>query len=153
MKKIFLTISLLFSLNMIAQNTTKQELDYMNKGLNIQLSSGLDMKKGYKISQLFYSDRHSGNLYFAFSLLLRDNNEIAGIIVWTYNAKDKTKIVRFGLPYNTFNKDIIKEHTGLFYNYYLSSFMEKTDYSYAIGQILPNLLSAYYSNSLKMLDE
>lgn len=48
--KIFATIMALFIVHISFSQTTEEEYNYVTKGYQIQLESGLDMKKGYLIS-------------------------------------------------------------------------------------------------------
>jgi len=47
------TISLLFLAGMATAQTTLEEYNYVTKGYKIQVESGLDMKKGYVMKDLF----------------------------------------------------------------------------------------------------
>jgi hypothetical protein len=52
MKKITTLFCLVISLNSLFSQTTQEEYNYITKGYKIQLESGLDMKKGYSLSEL-----------------------------------------------------------------------------------------------------
>lgn len=144
MRKILLIASLLMGVTSFAQHTTEEEYNYMNKGLQIQIESGLDMKKGYVLSEetqrscADYECKRS----ISFSLLLRENdNSIAGIIVWCYYGNNK-KIVLFGIPHRNNNLNYeellakIQQRSNYTYDYHLfiSTLMVK----------LPELIADHY---------
>jgi hypothetical protein len=65
--------------------TTEEEYNYITKGYKIQVSSGLDMKKGYHFNQM--GKLTEGIYHFDYKFLVRDdNNSVAGILV-VINAK------------------------------------------------------------------
>jgi hypothetical protein len=65
--------------------TTEEEYNYLTKGYKIQIESGLDMKKGYRLEPLGEWDLNYGNdgrRGAEFLTLIReDKNEIAGILM------------------------------------------------------------------------
>lgn len=65
--------------------TTIEEWNYCTKGYEIQLESGLDMKKGYFISRtisIYNPQLKSGLLRFSFNELIRQkDNSVAAILV------------------------------------------------------------------------
>ncbi|HEY3390408.1 MAG TPA: hypothetical protein VGK38_12590, partial [Prolixibacteraceae bacterium] len=60
--------------------TTEEEYNYLTKGYKIQIESGLDMKKGYKLQVL---DKKKESYYtFQIQALIREEkNEIAGLLL------------------------------------------------------------------------
>lgn len=61
-------------------STSVEEYNYMTKGLKIQLTSGLDTKKGYTLENLKTIQR--GSYSFSFKALIRtEEKQLAGIIV------------------------------------------------------------------------
>lgn len=86
--------------------TTEEEYNYMTKGYKVQIENGLDMKKGYKITDL--PENRIGQYSFAFKALVRvDSKEVAGIIVIAKsNVSGKTYYL--GIPHQ--NEILIKRH-------------------------------------------
>ncbi|MFV5699001.1 hypothetical protein ACM55H_11595 [Flavobacterium sp. ZT3R17] len=83
MKKITLLL-FMFTAFSYAQDkpngTTLEEYNYMTKGYKIQISSGLDVKKGYVINDLVRRD--TGQYVFDFKTFHRSKNgTLAGIIL------------------------------------------------------------------------
>ena len=52
MKKVIVIFLLAFSFQNLFSQTTQEEYNYITKGYKIQLESGLDMKKGYSLTEL-----------------------------------------------------------------------------------------------------
>jgi hypothetical protein len=66
-------------------STTEEEYNYITKGYKIQVSSGLDMKKGYHFNEIGHVTE--GNFNFDYKYLVREStNSVAGILV-IINAK------------------------------------------------------------------
>ncbi len=98
MNKISLTICLLLFFTSIAYSqkyhrtipTTIEEYNYLTKGYRIQVESGLDMKKGYKLDDL--GNKKVGVYNFDLKSLVRDSSkEVAAILVIAhspYSGKD-----------------------------------------------------------------
>ncbi len=62
--------------------TTEEEYNYLTKGYQVQVSEGLDMKKGYQFKDV--GTLKQSNYEFTFKLLVREaTNEIGGILVIT----------------------------------------------------------------------
>lgn len=74
--------------------TTEEEYNYITKGYQVQIESGLDMKKGYTLKDigdwsLKYGD---GNRGFTFKGLYRGTNTKPCAIMAIYNKKEGEKI-------------------------------------------------------------
>ncbi len=64
--------------------TTEEEYNYATKGYKVQIESGLDMKKGYKLQDM--GEVPEGNYKFSFKLLMREEKEeLAGIMVISHS--------------------------------------------------------------------
>jgi len=48
----FLMLTFFFSTNLLFGQTTQEEYNYITKGYKVQVESGLDMKKGYSLTDL-----------------------------------------------------------------------------------------------------
>jgi hypothetical protein len=48
----FIMLAFYFSTNLLFGQTTQEEFNYITKGYKIQVESGLDMKKGYSLTDL-----------------------------------------------------------------------------------------------------
>lgn len=134
-KKIAMIAAFTFCGYTFAQSTTQEEYLYMTKGLKIQLESGLDMKKGYKLKKI--SRNHIDKYTFTFNLLIRDNETLAGIIVYAQSkvsGKEYIKAIPFGTkeklsPLFTKYFDSISEWDGRMataYSMALTNVMSKT---------------------------
>ncbi len=77
----------------IPESTTLEEFNYLTKGYKIQIESGLDMKKGYRLEDIHVDDSIKNNISYEFKNLYR-NKDIKPcatlIIVHSYAIKDKT---------------------------------------------------------------
>lgn len=87
MKSLVLLTCLLtiITLNSFAQEsspTTVEEYNYLTKGYQIQMESGLDMKKGYRFNDMI--NKQMGNYHFTVKALVREKkDEIAALLVIT----------------------------------------------------------------------
>jgi hypothetical protein len=88
--------------------TSIDEYNYMTKGYRIQKSSGLDMKRGYELSNI--QDITKGSYSFSFNSLIRsEKNELAGILIIAYsNVSGRTYYL--GMPIN--NPDLQPDFEG-----------------------------------------
>jgi hypothetical protein len=110
MKKILSTIFLLLTLFSFSQNqqtskefpgTTLEEYNYMTRGYQIQISSGLDMKSNYSFDNL--GTLYVGDYSFGFQILLRtQENEMAGILIIA-KSNVSGKLYYLGSPFNSPN--------------------------------------------------
>ncbi|MBZ5858373.1 hypothetical protein [Flavihumibacter profundi] len=87
MKFFFTAILSIISISGFTQNTTQEEYLYLVKGYKTTIESGLDIKKGYSISDTV-SFTTQGNKYgFTFMNLIRQNNKsLAGTIILAYSS-------------------------------------------------------------------
>lgn len=109
MKKTILLLFIILLTNLsFAQNnnssakestsTSQEEYNYMIKGYQIQISSGLDMKIGYNLKNIDIIKR--GNYSFSFNALIRSKEEqIAGILI-IGNSSVSGKDYYLGMPIN-----------------------------------------------------
>ncbi|MGL2994568.1 hypothetical protein [Flavobacterium sp. TSSA_36] len=96
MKKI--TILLLFAFGITRAQTTTDEFNYMSKGYEIAVSSGMDIKKGYVVKDLtvYNSDSYT----FDYKLFLREsNNSLAGVILKA-TSKTWSNVYYLAIPIN-----------------------------------------------------
>ena len=83
MKKIStILIALIVFYNCKAQNTTEEEYNWITKGYQTMVSSGLDMKKGYYFQDQAEFSKSFQDYNFTYKLLKRENDKsIAGTLV------------------------------------------------------------------------
>lgn len=60
MKNVTITLFLAIVAYSISAQTTQEEYNYVTKGYKVQLESGLDMKKGYTLKDLFETSTQTG---------------------------------------------------------------------------------------------
>jgi hypothetical protein len=153
MKKIYF-LFLLSSIFSLAQNnhTTLEEYNYLTKGYKIQIESGLDMKKGYTLKDVYFDFKSSvriGNKEIIrtsnFKLLIRDGQELPCAIL----------LITTRLDNNVKSYHCIPSHgSNLWENFKSDFFNGLINDSSKIGNYETELLSAqysYYFNSLQML--
>ena len=61
MLKLILIVFLLFAVTTVPAQTTQEEYNYVTKGYNVQISSGLDMKKGYELKDIDHVSQSGSN--------------------------------------------------------------------------------------------
>ena len=82
MKKLVLISFLINSLSAQSQNTTQEEYNFMIKGYQQMLESGLDMKKGYSLADTIGFTTQERKYNFTFMNLVRQkDNSLAGTII------------------------------------------------------------------------
>ncbi len=102
MKRLFLFIAIAcFASFAKAQGTTQEEYNYVSKGYKIQVESGLDMKKGYKIVE---TERMLDDVQVKFLFRESDQTLAATIIVW--HAKFFNKDYYVCLPNSKASKEL-----------------------------------------------
>ena len=147
MRKITLFF-VLFSAFSYAQDeptgTTLEEYNYMTKGYKIQISSGLDMKKGYSVENI---TKYSTASYdFDFKNLLRETtNTTAGIIVIA-TSKLWGNVYYLSIPID--NEELLAD-----FNSKIELWDEPmiTAYSNASTSLMSKLFNFYnYNNKLKV---
>lgn len=142
MKKIILSLLLLASISSYCQDkpngTTLEEYNYMTKGYQIQISSGLDVKKGYRIEDLYSFDANPYN--FVFKAFVRDNNTLAGIILVS-TSKLWGNVYYSAIPVN--NDELLAN-----FNSRLDTWDEPmvTAYGYASTTLMSNLYNIYFDS-------
>lgn len=134
MKKIYLLFAFVFT-TFIYSQTSVEEYNYMVKGYQIQLSSGLDMKKGYSVENL--RTILKGNYSFDFKALVRDDNTLAGVIVVSV-SKSWGNTYYIGIP-------ISNSTLTPYYENQVSQWDESmtTAYSHALTEIFADVLNNY----------
>ncbi|APY07268.1 hypothetical protein BWZ20_02660 [Winogradskyella sp. J14-2] len=95
---IILTLNFSFCQSPENKGTTTEEYNYMIRGYEMQLSSGLDMKSGYKVDHIKTITR--SDYSFGFNALVRTkDNTLAGIlIIATSEVSGRTYYL--GMPIN-----------------------------------------------------
>lgn len=106
-KLLFLTVFLMTAILSISQGTTLEEYNYLTKGYKIQLESGLDMKRGYRIKdvgedfEIMYNTRFEGKKYIkgftrktTFKALYRDSERTPCAILMICTRTD-TKYLQY----------------------------------------------------------
>lgn len=134
MKKITLLFAILITTLSFSQ-TTNDEYNYMIKGYQIQVSSGLDMKKGYQIENLTVINK--GNYTFDFKALLRSNNTLAGVlVVATSKAWGNTYYI--GMP-------VSNPNLTPYYENEIAKWDEPmtTAYANAVSELYANVLNSF----------
>ena len=141
MKKVTLLFALLVTSLSFSQ-TTNDEYNYMVKGYQIQASSGLDMKKGYKLEDLTTVEK--GSYSFNFKAFLRTDNTLAGVLVVAVSKSWGNKYY-IGIP-------IGNDYLIPYYESEVSKWDEPmtTAYAYAVSQLYMNVLNSYL---IKLVDE
>lgn len=92
MKRLLLISLLIGSLSVKSQNTTQEEYNFMIKGYQQMLESGLDMKKGYLLADTMRFTTQGQKYDFTFINLIRQkDHSLAGTIIFaeskTWNRK------------------------------------------------------------------
>lgn len=66
----------------VAQNTTEEEYNWMSKGYEVMVSSGLDMKKGYYFDENQEKSETKSSYSFTYKFLRREKDKsLAGIVI------------------------------------------------------------------------
>lgn len=95
---IILTLNLSFSQTSETNGTTLEEYNYMIRGYEMQLSSGLDMKRGYKVDNIDNITR--SDYSFSFNALVRTKeNKLAGILIIA-KSEVSGRVYYLGMPIN-----------------------------------------------------
>jgi len=82
MKTILLSLILFTGVELKAQNTTQEEFNYMSKGYARMVAEGLDLKKGYYLSDTARFTIENKKYFFTFYNLMRlSDKSLAGTIV------------------------------------------------------------------------
>lgn len=82
MKTILLSLILFTGVELKAQNTTQEEFNYMSKGYARMVAEGLDLKKGYYLSDTARFTIENNKYFFTFYNLMRlSDKSLAGTIV------------------------------------------------------------------------
>lgn len=134
MKKTLLILATIISFSTFAQeqsdevafhNTTLEEYNYMTKGYEIQMESGLDMKKGYTFDELedINMDGYDFNLKF---LSRTDSDQLAGVLVVITSentglkeyvavpvGNDSEIISKYFIKINSFNETLAKAYSKI----------------------------------------
>jgi YHS domain-containing protein len=93
--------------------TTEVEYNYITKGYQIQIESGLDMKKGYSIGDM--SQKTIGDYTFTINCLIRtDKKEIAALMIIT-KSKLSGKTYYFCIPHG--NEELKKKYQQDLYSW------------------------------------
>lgn len=91
MKKLLSILILSFFVKFsFAQGTTQEEYNYITKGYKVQIESGLDMKKGYSLTDMGSWSLTSGNekRVCEFKGLIRGNETSPSAVMMIYKRTD-----------------------------------------------------------------
>ncbi|WP_243472140.1 hypothetical protein [Winogradskyella sp. MH6] len=95
---IILTLNLSFSQNSETNGTSSEEYNYMIRGYEMQQSSGLDIKSGYKIDLI--DSITKSDYSFNFNALVRTKeNKLAGILIIA-KSEVSGRTYYLGMPIN-----------------------------------------------------
>lgn len=131
MKKIILLL-LLASFSVYCQNkpkelkvsTTQEEYNYLTKGYKIQITSGLDTKKGYEIKPIV--EIQKGNYVFNFLCLIRSKEQKSVGILIVANSLVSDNSFYIAIPVN--NTDL-----ELYYEMDVNAWDESLTTAYALA--------------------
>lgn len=139
----FLIVSKIFSQTV---STTLEEYNYVTKGYSIQIESGLDMKKGYKIEPPFEKTALKGNFStISYSILIREETKkLAAIILKVVPNNAPNRIKYLCIPVN--NRELFERY----YTDYLSLGYE---ISSDIARVTSVIAAITYSNVYSMLNK
>jgi hypothetical protein len=100
-KRIIVLTLILFTFRLSAQ-TTEEEYKYLSKGYQIQLESGLDMKKGYYFKDVgtVFQTSDAGNREVGFLILYREATDAPAGLIMSYKRTDveNAKTTYTGIP-------------------------------------------------------
>ncbi len=115
---IIVTLNLSFSQNSETNGTSSEEYNYMIRGYEMQQSSGLDIKRGYKIDLI--DSITKSDYSFSFNALVRTKeNNLAGILIIA-KSEVSGRTYYLGMPINnaqlqkSFENDVknMSDHFG-----------------------------------------
>jgi len=92
------TLFILICTVSFAQNTTQEEYNFMTKGYQQLLESGLDMKKGYALVDTMAFTAQEGKYEIVFMNLLRQKNKSLAGTIAVVNSKVWGKRYFLGIP-------------------------------------------------------
>lgn len=140
---LILTTGITFSQNSQNNGTTLEEYNYMTKGIEIQLSSGLDMKSGYNIDKIDNIKR--GNYSFSFNALLRtEEKELAGILIIA-NSQVSGRTYYLGMPINNLSLQPYFEDAIRNWDESMT-----TAFAQALSELYSKTLFSYYDKSFNL---
>lgn len=148
--KIQLTLLLLIALTKhsgFAQNTTEEEFNWMSKGYQVMISSGLDMKSGYYFDLNKELSESRGSYEFNFKFFHRESDStLAGILI-TAKSKISGKTYYYGLPIGEWV--IEGGEKGIFAEYYEESpYMPR--FLNSINELDHNMTRAFFASLWKL---
>lgn len=106
MKKTLTTVVMLLVITFClkAQFTTEEEYNWMTKGYEVMISSGLDMKKGYYFDDTQEESYYGKNYTCTYKFLRRDKDKsLAGIIIVVKPNSTSMTTRYYGLPIGEWN--------------------------------------------------
>lgn len=101
LRTVFATIATLCAVAILAQATSEEEYNYLTKGYAIQISSGLDMKKGYTMKDMGrWPVNFEGGIERAatFKGLFRDGSSAPCALLMIYKRMDNSTTEYFCIP-------------------------------------------------------
>lgn len=136
MKKILLIAIFAISSLANSQNeTTNEEYNYLNTGLDISLKNGIDLKKGYSLNSRYSTTKKGIEFNF---VEFTDEKNNAKAIVAVYNYKGSKKTNYLVIP---FNSPKLQELTENKLNQQIN------DVKTAFNQAFTEFIGALYYNS------
>jgi hypothetical protein len=147
MKKIILGLLLCASVSLFSQvkndvPTSVEEYNYMTKGYKIQLSSGLDVKKGYKVENI---TAFKTALYeFDFKSFVREKDNTSAGMIMVATSRMWGNVYYLAVPVN--NPDLMAD-----FNSKVAEWDKDmvTAYSDASSRLMSVLYSLYWGNQIK----
>lgn len=96
----YAAVAVIVSLSARAQGTTEEEYNYLTKGYAIQVSSGLDMKKGYTLKDQGAWSTTSGSIErtTTFKALYRDGQTKPCAMLMIYRRLDTNLVAYYCIP-------------------------------------------------------
>ena len=138
MRKLIIVLMLTLSISAYCQ-TTDEEYNYITKGYAIQLSSGLDMKKGYHFEHILRVCNND-NRIFIFQYFVNEKENRKCAIMVTYLKENNNPIYLCIPDYNSLDN---------VWNMYYSTVLENSTFDFVRSYSLA--LSKLYAKSFSPL--
>lgn len=147
MKTILFTLFVFISLKSFTQNTTQEEYNFMTKGYKQLLESGLDMKKGYVLSDTAAFTTSEGKYEIIFMNLLRQKDKSLAGTIAIIDSKVWSKRYYLGIPAAQANGSV--DHQGTLMAQIYSFGWDasiKTGFLQALSEYLTLIFTRAYSS-------
>ena len=139
MKQTCLSIAaLIFFSTLSFSQTTMEEYNYISKGYKIQLESGLDMKRGYKIIDIetFKVEHSSWHRAITFKVLVREEPESPAAIIMIVERSDSNYKAYYCIPLYDSDETVWKQAYDNYKNILTSDWISSSSYrDYSWGMI------------------